>query len=109
MIPRFVLRSTDIRAAFLQDKCLDRDVFLELPRVVWKDGILWILKKPLFGLNDSSCKLWLKVKEFFANIGIQRLEGYEDFYYKHGRNRKFEGIVSTHFVDWLGILKLSIQ
>ena len=108
MIPRFVLRSTDIRAAFLQDKCLDRDVFLELPRDVWKDGILWILKKPLFGLNDSSCNLWLNVKEFFANIGIQRLEGYEDFYYKHGTNRKFEGIVSTHFVDWLGILKLSI-
>ena len=40
------------------------------------------------------------MKKFFANIGLQRLEGYEPFYYKHSRNRKFEGLVSTHVVDF---------
>ena len=40
------------------------------------------------------------MKKLFVNIGLQRLEGYEPFYYKHGRNRKFEGLVSTHVVDF---------
>ena len=58
------------------------------------------MRRPLFGLNNSSSKLWLKVNEFYSNIGQQRLEGYEAFFYKCGRKRKFEGIVSTHVVDF---------
>ena len=49
----FRLRSIDIRAAFLQAKCLDRKVHLEPPRDVKKEGKLWLLKKPLYGLNDA--------------------------------------------------------
>ena len=82
----YVLRSMDIRATFLEDKCRDREVFLALPKNVRKDGMLWRLKKPLHGLNDASCKIWLNVKEVFANIGLQRLEGDEVFYYRHGKN-----------------------
>ena len=100
LIQGFVLRSTDIRAAFLQDKCLDREVFLDLLKDVRKDRMLWRLRRPLFGLNNSSSKLWLKVNEFYSNIGQQRLEGYEAFFYKYGRNKKFEGIVSTNVVDF---------
>ena len=89
----FVLSSMDIRAAFLQDKCLDREVFLEPPKGVRKDVKLWRLRKPLYSLNDASCK--------FANIGLQRLEGDEASYYKHGKNRELERIVSTHVDDFI--------
>ena len=77
---------------------MDRELFLELPKDVRKDGMLWRLRKPQFGLNDSSCMLWLKVKEFYSNIRL--LKGYEAFYYKHGGNRKFEGIVATYVVNF---------
>ena len=50
----FKLASVDIRAAFLQSKILDRDVYIELPSDVKKPGVLWKLKKPLYGLDDSS-------------------------------------------------------
>ena len=42
---KFKLRSIDIRAAFLQAKCLDREVYLEPPKDIKKEGKLWLLKK----------------------------------------------------------------
>ena len=49
----FKLRSIDIRAAFLQARELNRDVFLMPPKDIRKEGYVWKLKKPLFGLNDG--------------------------------------------------------
>ena len=61
-IQDFKLRSIDIRAAFLQARELDRDVFLMPPKDIRKEGYVWKLKKPLYGLNDASRKFWLRVK-----------------------------------------------
>ena len=47
----FELRKIDIRAAFLQAKQLDRDVFLKPPKDI---------RKPLYRLNDASRKFWLR-------------------------------------------------
>ena len=41
----FELRKIDIRAAFLQAKQLDREVFLQPPRDIKREGIIWKLKK----------------------------------------------------------------
>ena len=50
---RFKLASVDIRVAFLQSKVLDRDVFVEPPSDVKKQGWIWRLKNPLYGLSDA--------------------------------------------------------
>ena len=50
----FKLASVDIRAAFLQSKVLDRDVFVEPPSDIKRQGIIWKLRKPLYGLDDAS-------------------------------------------------------
>ena len=42
----FKLASVDIRAAFLQSKVLDREVFVEPPADIKKQGIVWKLNKP---------------------------------------------------------------
>ena len=55
----FKLASFDIRAAFLQSRTLDRDVFVERPPDIKQHGIIRRLKKPLYGLDDASCKFWL--------------------------------------------------
>ena len=52
----FDLQSVDIRAAFLQSRTLDRDVFMEPPKDLKEEGALWKLKKPLYGLDDDSRK-----------------------------------------------------
>ena len=97
---RFILRSIDIRAAFLQVKCLDKEVYLEPPRDVKKEGKLWMLKKPLYGLNDASRKCWLKVREVFRDIGMKRLDGDKAFYYKNYEKGDLEGIILSHVDDF---------
>ena len=43
----FELRKIDIRAAFLQAKQLDRDVFLRPPKDIRKEGMIWKQNKTL--------------------------------------------------------------
>jgi len=58
----FELRKIDIRAAFLQAKQLEREVFLKPLKDIKKEKIIWKLKKPLYGLNDASRKFRLRLK-----------------------------------------------
>ena len=59
----FKLASVDIRAALLQSRTLDRDVFMLPPPDIRKHGVIWRLKKPLYSLDDTSQKFWLRLKE----------------------------------------------
>jgi hypothetical protein len=67
----FELESVDIRDAFLQSKDINRDVFVEPPKDLKKEGKLWKLKKSLYGLDDASLKFWLRVKEIFKKEGLK--------------------------------------
>ena len=60
----FKLASVDIRAAFLQSRTLDRDVFILPPLDIQKPGVIWRLKKPLYGLDDISRKFWLEQRRY---------------------------------------------
>ena len=97
----FKLRSIDIRAAFLQAKCFDREVYMELPKDVKKEGKIWKLKKPLYGLNDASRKFWLKVREVFDECGLKILDGDEVFYCRHDKNGDLDGMISSHVDDFI--------
>ena len=66
----FEIASVDIRAAFLQSKELKRDVFVVPPKDISKLGVIWKLKKPLYGLNDASRRFWLRVKEVFHGMNL---------------------------------------
>ena len=96
----FSLRKIDIRAAFLQARELDRNVFMDPPKDIKREGFVWKLKKPLYGLNDSSRKFWLKMKDIFRDIGLQRLEGDEALCYRKNNKGELEGMVSTHVDDF---------
>ena len=92
----FKIASVDIHAAFLQSKVLDREVFVEPPSDVKKQGIIWQLKKPLYRLDDTSKKFWLRVKDVFLNkLNLKTVEGDEAFYFRN-LDCKFHGAVLTH-------------
>ena len=55
----FKIVSVDIRAAFLQAKTLDREVYVRPPKDQEKEGVIWKLLKPLYGLDDASRKFYL--------------------------------------------------
>ena len=96
----FELASVDIRAAFLQAKTLDRKVFVQPPKDIAKEGIIWRLNKPLYGLDDASRKFWLKVRELFLESGLKVLEGDEAFYYLH-EDGQLKGMILTHVDDFI--------
>ena len=96
----FKLRSIDIRA-FLRAKGLDREVYMELPKDVKKEGKIWKLKKLLYGLNDASRKFWLKVREVFDECKLRILDGDEAFYFRHDEKGNLEGMVSSHVDDFI--------
>ena len=50
----FKLASADIRVAFLESRTLDRDVFMKPHPDIRKEGIIWRLKKPLYGVEVSA-------------------------------------------------------
>ena len=44
----------DIKAAFLQGKNIERDIYIKPPKEIKKDGIIWKLNKVAYGLCDAS-------------------------------------------------------
>ena len=96
----FELRSIYIRVAFFQAKELNRHVYLMPPKDVRREGYIWKLKKSLYGLNDTSKKFWLKVKNLFKEMGLKRLEGDEVVYYMLNEGEGLEGMILTCVDDF---------
>ena len=91
----FRVVSMDIRAAFLQAKKLDREVFVRPPDDIKKEGKIWKLLKPLYGLDDASRKFYLKVKETLQELGLKTLPGDDAFYYEN-KNGVLMGMNLSH-------------
>ena len=90
----------DICAAFLQSKVLDREVYVEPLSDIKKQGIVWKLNKPLYGLDDASRKFWLRVRDVFLNkLKLKTVEGDKAFYYCN-LDGDFHGAVLTHVDDF---------
>merc|ERR1712098_801820 len=83
----FKIVSMDIRAALLQAKTLDREVFVRPPKDQEKEGVIWKLLKPLYGLDDASRKFYLKVRETLKKLKLNTLPGEDTVYYQHKNER----------------------
>ena len=70
------------------------------PKDLGKEKYIWKLKIPLYGLNDTSRKFWLKVKNLFAEIGLKRSEGDKAVYHMLNEKGELEGMVSTCVDDF---------
>ena len=96
----FDLRAVDIRAAFLQAESLKREIFIRPPKDISKDGVLWKLLKPIYGLDDASRRFWLTVRRIFKEEGLNPITGDKAFYVKRVEG-KLVGSVLTHVDDFL--------
>ena len=97
----FRICSMDITGAFLQADKLDREVLLKPPLDVRKEkpGILWRLIKPLYGLDDSSRKFYLRVKRLFLKNNMQLLPS-DNAYFYYRMEGKLVGQVVIHVDDF---------
>ena len=94
------LESLDITSAFLQADDIDRDVFIKPPADVRTNGLIWQLKKPLYGLGDSSRLWYFTLHRVLVERGCtnSKLDKSLFCYYI---NNKLCGIVVTHVDDLL--------
>ena len=104
----WVLHCLDVKSAFLQGKYLDRIVYLKPPFEAGTSGVLWKLKKCVYGLSDASRKWYLALSEKLQSLGCQRSKfDYGMFHMRVANN--LIGLLVMHVDDilWSGTAKFA--
>ena len=70
----WTIHSLDVKAAFLQGKPIERCLYLQPPKEVRKQGIIWKLNKVVYGLADASRSWYLKVLEVLESLGMRKFK-----------------------------------
>ena len=93
------VHSLDVKAAFLQGKAIDREIYVKPPLEFRKEKRLWRLKKVVYGLCDASRNWYLRVAEVLQNLGMKVCK-YDNavFLFRKG---DLQGLVLVHVDDML--------
>ena len=94
------IKNMDVKSAFLQGTPLDRNVFMEPPVEFKKEGIVWKLKKTVYGLYDASRSWYFAVKDQLKKFGMKSVSG-DDAFFTMNRNGKLYGMTVLHVDDFL--------
>ena len=63
-LENWILKTTDIKSAFLQGKALERDIYVKPPKESkTPQNMIWKLKHGLYGLKDGARQFYDSVKE----------------------------------------------
>ena len=97
----WIIKTTDIKSAFLQGRKLERQVFLTPPKEVKvPEGTIWKLNRCLYGLYDAARQFYHSVIEELSRVGCTRSTlDPALFYYK--QKGKHAGILVSHIDDFL--------
>ena len=94
----WVMCSADVTAAFLQAINLDREVHVKPVPEAGHQGLLWRLKKPMYGLGDSGRLWYLTIVSFLEERGCSKLITDLAFLYYH-KEGILHGIITIHVDD----------
>ena len=70
----------DVKSAFLHGTPLERDVYMEPPVECNKPGIVWKLRKTVYGLYDASRSWYFAVKKELKSFGMKSVSGDDAFF-----------------------------
>ena len=93
-------RCIDITTAFLQGEELDREVYLLPPKGCAPKGVVWRLRKPVYGLSDAPRKWYNAVKKSFEDVRSKTVPYDEAFFYWTGSDGNLMGVVCVHVDDF---------
>ena len=99
---KFHIWAIDIKGAYLQSNELDRDIFVQPPPDIQKeigDDVVWRLNKPMYGLDDSGRKFYLKVKEILLGMGFEVMHEDNAFFYLR-QDGELIAMISCHVDDF---------
>ena len=95
----WIIRSLDVKAAFLQGNAIDRDLYLKPPSEFRVKGKIWRLKKVVYGLCDASRSWYLKVVDVLTELGM-KVGNFEEAMFTFKTN-SLEGLIIIHVDDML--------
>ena len=78
----WTIQSLDVKTAFLQSFEITRDVFIRPPIEANTQGV-WRLKKPVYGLSDSSRLWYLTIRKRLTDIGMSVSTHDQGLFYQH--------------------------
>ncbi|PIK34738.1 hypothetical protein BSL78_28434 [Apostichopus japonicus] len=91
--------SIDIKAAFLQGRKIDRDVYLVPPSEV-REGVIWKIEKAVYGLADASRNWFFSVKEELLKLNCKQSQ-LDKALFRWYNNGRLEGVFVMHVDDFL--------
>lgn len=96
------INTLDIKSAFLRSKEIGRVLYLKPPKEVRKQGKIWLLKKPIYGLKDASRMWYLTLSEEMSNLGCTQSKlDRAVFIMADKRNNEMWGVGEFHIDDML--------
>ena len=100
----WVLNSLDVTSAFLQGQPINRVVYLKPPLEAGVSGVLWRLKKCLYGLNDASRMWYFAVYEKLISLNCLRLSIDYALFIWFDDKKNLSGLIEVHVDDmiWIG-------
>ena len=103
------LQSLDITSAFLQGNGIERDVFLRPPPEMYEEGLVWRLKRCIYGLKDAPRAWYERVEQELRRLGGRRSVFDEAMFLWFDDKLMLIGMLISHVddfvytgtVDWL--------
>lgn len=92
------IEALDITSAFLQAKGTMREVYVKPPADIRKRGLLWKLKKPLYGLGDSARRWYTTLKDHMQNVDTT-MSVLDQSLFMYYENNRLQGLTVMHVDD----------
>ena len=94
------LQSSDVTAAFLQSEVMVRKVHANPPPEARRPGMLWLLLRPMYGLDEAGRCWYITVDLYLATLGGKKCTADPACWVFHHDN-KFIGFICLHVDDAL--------
>ena len=97
----WIIKSTDIKSAFLQSDEIDRVVYIKPPVEARCSNKVWRLRKGLYGLNDAARQFFLSLTKELNRLGCKQCTLDPSLHFLTGTNGILLGIIMTHVDDFI--------
>ena len=68
----WLIKSDDVKNAYLQGEQIDREVYMEPPVEVRRPGMVWLLRKAVYGMNDAGRRWYFRVEQVLTSLGCKK-------------------------------------
>ena len=97
---KWSVKTIDIKAAFLQGRAIERDIYLIPPDEANLQGKLWRLRKSAYGLADAARNWYLSVRDTLIKLNCKQ-SNLDKAVFRWYYNDKLEGILVLHVDDFM--------